>query len=239
MFSVEAYRRAFAAVLQRMNEQESRMLQFQYDAPARTITAGDLAAALGLSHYSRANLIYGGIGRKVAPYLGDIQYRHRNGKPELFRYLADGKFDPRGYLWTMNPNLARALEELGVVSEREFRFPEQVNEGVVYKEGAASRITINAYERNPQARKRCIEYYGARCFVCSFDFETTYGELGRGYIHVHHLRRLSDIGKEYNVDPIADLRPICPNCHAMIHTRTPPYSIEEMQTMLRIRQSPV
>jgi 5-methylcytosine-specific restriction protein A len=43
---------------------------------------------------------------------------------------------------------------------------------------------------------------------------------------------LSEVGNEYRVDPIRDLRPVCPNCHAMIHRRIPAYSIEELKKML-------
>ena len=32
----------------------------------------------------------------------------------------------------------------------------------------------------------------------------------------------------YDVDPINDLMPVCPNCHAMLHRRTPPFSVEEL-----------
>ena len=57
--------------------------------------------------------------------------------------------------------------------------------------------------------------------------------MGAGYIHIHHLVPLSDCGEGYKVDPFKDLRPICPNCHAMVHRRQPPYSVEEVQQMLK------
>ena len=65
-----------------------------------------------------------------------------------------------------------------------------------------------------------------------FSFEQAYGSIGREYIHVHHLVPLSAVGEEYQVDPISDLRPICPNCHAMVHRKQPPYSVEEVRQML-------
>jgi len=95
--------------------------------------------------------------------------------------------------------------------------PEEVPEGDVLTEGAARSVQVNSYERNPEARKRCLEHYGYRCIVCDFSFEERYGAIGRRYIHVHHLVALSNIGQAYEVDPIRDLRPVCPNCHAMIH----------------------
>ncbi|RYZ82701.1 MAG: restriction endonuclease [Proteobacteria bacterium] len=90
-----------------------------------------------------------------------------------------------------------------------------------YYEGAMKKVAVNVYERDKQARTKCIEHYGAVCVVCNFDFHNVYGSLGTGFIHVHHLKPLSEIKKGYSVDPIADLRPVCPNCHAMIHRVSP------------------
>jgi predicted HNH restriction endonuclease len=99
-------------------------------------------------------------------------------------------------------------------------------------EGAKRQITVNAYERNPAARKQCIAYYGSSCLVCDINFERVYGSLGKDYIHVHHLKPLSEIGEQYLVDPIVDLRPVCPNCHAILHKRNPPYTIEELKDII-------
>src|SRR5437879_4518469 len=79
--------------------------------------------------------------------------------------------------------------------------------------------TVNYYERDSQAREVCINHFGLRCRVCKMDFEETYGDIGRGFIHVHHLKPLHEIGKEYKLKPLDDLRPVCPNCHAMLHKR--------------------
>jgi len=43
---------------------------------------------------------------------------------------------------------------------------------------------------------------------------------------------LEDIKDEYEVDPINDLRPVCPNCHAMLHRKKPPLTIEELETII-------
>ncbi len=98
---------------------------------------------------------------------------------------------------------------------------------------------LSIYERNPYARQRCIEHYGCRCSVCGFDFEKVYGEVGSGFIHVHHLKPLSEIRKEYVIDPIADLRPICPNCHAMIHNGTKIMTIAALEALIRRNRRPV
>ena len=56
-------------------------------------------------------------------------------------------------------------------------------------------------------------------FICGFDFEKTYGEIGKGFIHVHHIVPVSEIGESYRVDYEKDLIPVCPNCHAMLHRK--------------------
>lgn len=55
-----------------------------------------------------------------------------------------------------------------------------------------------------------------------------YGEIGAGYIHVHHLKPLAEVTGEREIDPIADLIPVCPNCHAMLHRASEP-TIEELR----------
>ncbi|WP_240339788.1 DUF3427 domain-containing protein [Halobacillus ihumii] len=106
---------------------------------------------------------------------------------------------------------------------------EEVTDPKKYKEGTTKQISVNVYERNPTARSKCIDHYGCSCVICRFNFEEAYGEIGKGFIHVHHLKELHEIGEEYEVDPIEDLRPVCPNCHAILHRRKPAYSIEDLQ----------
>lgn len=69
-----------------------------------------------------------------------------------------------------------------------FLSPEEGPVPETYVEGSALRVTVNSYERSPAARRRCIEHYGCLCSVCGFNFENTYGEVGRGFIHVHHVQ---------------------------------------------------
>lgn len=121
---------------------------------------------------------------------------------------------------------------LGVTAAADPLFPDEVQSPLGIYEGAFSQVLVNRYERNPQARKQCIEHYGAVCAACGLSFSRVYGVIGEGFIHVHHLVQLSTITAEYKVDPIADLRPVCPNCHAMIHRKEPPYTIEEMQAII-------
>jgi hypothetical protein len=115
-------------------------------------------------------------------------------------------------------------------------FPDDVEEQETkgLPEGGVIERLVNGYERNPLARQMCIKKYGTNCFICGFSFGVAYGAVVDGLIHVHHLLQLSGVGRDYKVDPIADLRPVCPNCHAVIHhRRNHAYTIEEVKSLLR------
>ena len=118
-------------------------------------------------------------------------------------------------------------------SQEKTVYPDELDKSESLFEGIKKTITVNSYERNPQARLKCIEHYGTQCVVCNFDFGKEYEDIGLGFIHVHHLTQLSDIKQGYEVNPIKDLRPVCPNCHAMLHRKTPPYTIDELRLKLR------
>ena len=97
--------------------------------------------------------------------------------------------------------------------------PEFLPKCGTYKEGSTMQVTINKYERNREAREKCIKVNGCYCNICGFNFEEIYGEVGKNFIHVHHLVPLSEIGESYIINPIEDLIPVCPNCHAMLHKK--------------------
>ena len=111
--------------------------------------------------------------------------------------------------------------------------PEEVTEPETHIEGAARRIEVNAYERNPKARAACLKHHGFNCCVCGFNFEDTYGPLGKSYMHVHHLIPLSEMKAPREVDPVKDLVPICPNCHAMVHKTFPALAVESLREVFR------
>jgi hypothetical protein len=149
------------------------------------------------------------------------------------------------FLETRNPHyrtsapmqlfLVSQVEELATRKWGDIVYPDEKT--IPTFEGAKKQVIVNRYERNPAARQKCIEYYGHNCSVCEMNFERIYGERGKHLIHVHHVIQLSSIGESYEVDPIKDLRPICPNCHAVIHRTEPPCSIEELKKLIASNSS--
>ena len=131
--------------------------------------------------------------------------------------------------WKPNKKRSKAIE--GWLKEHytadKIVYPDEVEDNTIF-EGAKKQIVVNAYERSTKARRECILQYGYICVICNFDFKKVYGEIGKNFIHVHHIKPLSEIDGEYQINSTQDLRPVCPNCHAMLHKKVPAYSIEEI-----------
>lgn len=125
-------------------------------------------------------------------------------------------------------------DHLAQVGRQVVRSSEEVPPSATYREGAVTRIEVNRYERDPKARAEAIAHHGLDCVVCGFNFEVAYGhDLGGDFIHVHHLRELSSLPDGYDVDPVADLVPVCANCHSMLHRERPALSPAELRRRLR------
>jgi 5-methylcytosine-specific restriction protein A len=127
------------------------------------------------------------------------------------------------------------IDSLGLPS---IRLPEEVGPTETFIEGAATRITVNRYERDPAARTECLARWGWDCGVCGFNFEASYGTLGKDFIHVHHIKDLATLGSGYKIDPVTDLRPVCPNCHAMLHRERPAMTVEALRARLQGAATP-
>lgn len=107
------------------------------------------------------------------------------------------------------------------------------DESKVFYEGARKQISVKTYERNQLAREECLKHHGSRCQVCEQYMSDIYGSAAVGLIHVHHIKPLSEVKAGYKVNPEKDLIPVCPNCHAVIHRRNPPYAIKEVKGFLK------
>lgn len=152
----------------------------------------------------------------------------------LFEKFPDNFWDAQGSGNTINHSVVVGLESLWIekVGGVEIPYPDESGIDEKFIEGGRKLVFVNMYERNPAARMKCIQHHGESCGVCGFHFKSFYGNLGEGYIHVHHLKPISSIGEQYEVDPIEDLRPVCPNCHAMLHKSGSPISIDELQSLI-------
>ena len=101
------------------------------------------------------------------------------------------------------------------------------------------QIAVNRYEHDPDAVQQCVAYHGASCAACGLSMEQLYGPAGAAFVQVHHIVPPASMTPSYALDPVADLLPLCPNCHAIAHRGVPdPYTPSELRRMLETAAGP-
>lgn len=232
------YVRAFEAVQEEgIAENHVAMLRAHMTAPGCATTWANLAGVVGYPNGSSINLQYGRFAERIARQLGLSEKPRDSGGGEwwlwvLVRWARHRDTDSGHTVFVLRQPVVEALRLLGWGGPPGFTSPDEVPSRVPLIEGAVCRITVNAYERNPEARRQCIAAHGTACCICGFRFGLEYGPEAEGYIHVHHVRPLAEVEGEYVVDPVEDLRPVCPNCHAVLHLGGRCRTIEEVKQLL-------
>lgn len=141
-------------------------------------------------------------------------------------------YTPRGTITRVIEHRMKVAQLVAESIAADSLLPGDISSTSTHTEGSTRQITVNAYERSSKAVRECKSIHGTECVICGFDFGTAYGSEFSGFIHVHHLRPLSEIGESHEVDPKTDLQPVCPNCHAVIHYGGRLRSIEEVRKLL-------
>lgn len=120
----------------------------------------------------------------------------------------------RGYHWN-----CEVVKRVRNIAEQEINWNEETehSESIGQTEGRRKVYYTTKYERNSKNREDAIRIHGTKCMICGFDFEKKYGELGKGYIEVHHIKPLSELTEEIVINPETDLICVCANCHRMLH----------------------
>lgn len=102
-----------------------------------------------------------------------------------------------------------------------------------YPPEAVTSAVVNQYEQDPDARRLCLAFHGTSCAACGFSFEDSFGQAGPDGIDVHHVVPPALLGPGYQLDAVADLVPLCPNCHTVAHQgRGTPRSVSELRNIL-------
>ena len=230
MFEVSQYSAYLSTVvLTKMEEDILVTLSAMYpDA----LTTKEIATLIGISSLESVNSVTGRLGHKISDHLGVKPTVRQDGTYRWWTIIADGNREHKKMFWKLNVNLREAL------SASELRM-NQAGMGsdltLKYTEGSGSFSRVKRYERNPKARERCIEHWGCMCQICGFDFYSVYGEVGKGFIHVHHIVPVSEIDTVYEIDPEKHLVPLCPNCHAIVHKENPPYTVEQVKEFIAMK----
>ena len=97
-------------------------------------------------------------------------------------------------------------------------------------EGRLTEAKVLRRQRNRLARQKCLEDSGYTCYVCGFNFEKAYGEIGKGFLEVHHTKPLATYDDEH-VIPQSELCALCSNCHSMVHRKREVFDVDELKRL--------
>jgi 5-methylcytosine-specific restriction enzyme A len=227
---------ALIRIANSLTPRQREILALLCDAPRNELSAGELAHKMRLAHHGAVILEAVNLAKRLTEMSGVGPPKREDGSTRWWLVPFTGRYSrenrDRGFLWRLRPELRDAAIECRLVDETSVNLYPEVATGPLV-EGSTTAVLVNAYERSRPARQRCVEHYGAFCAVCNLNFAERYGPIADGVIHVHHIRPISTIGSRYEIDPIEDLRPVCANCHVVIHRRDPPFSIREVRAFLR------
>ncbi|MGL4875338.1 MAG: HNH endonuclease [Clostridium sp.] len=211
-----------------IKEEDRKFLEeicFEYNGKA---SATEMTKPYGI-HTSSFNSRVGALGKRVANYFNikNIPCTAEN-KKEWWNVVFYGE-KKENFIWELRPELREVIKGYeNIYDTDKVKIPDGE-----YIEGRIKSVLLNQYERNTLARKVCLEHYGYTCVVCGEDLEKKYGSrLGKNFIHVHHEKPLGERKEEYKVNGIRDLKPVCPNCHSIIHRKRPCFKIEELKSEL-------
>ena len=99
-------------------------------------------------------------------------------------------------------------------------------------EGRLTEAKVLRRQRNRAARQQCLEASGYTCYVCGFNFEKTYGDIGKNFLEVHHTKPLATYDDEHPI-PQSELVALCSNCHSMVHRKREVLDVNELKEMLQ------
>lgn len=149
----------------------------------------------------------------------------RKMKLHITRVLDESESNPEAIVLELSPLVMGMILSLAVLVPNDEQWK--------HMDGAEKERWVKTYERNPINRAICISVKGTRCSVCDLDFGERYGEIGTGFIHVHHIIPVSRMNGPRELNPLTDLIPVCPNCHYMLHRRDPPFPPDELRDILK------
>lgn len=218
---------------------QSDLLAALVAAPGNELSGSQAARLLGRTHHGGLNTVIVGLAKKLTRAIGVEPPKRADGTERWWHVVATARPGKKkgNWIWILRPALRDAAVAAGIGTTDLGSFPEERDEAPLF-EGGRKTVLVNAYERDPVARRHCIAHHGTACSVCGNTLAEIYGPIAEGVIHVHHLKPLAECGgEEYELDPIADLRPVCPNCHVILHLRQPPYGVEELRAILAERRN--
>jgi len=152
---------------------------------------------------------------------------------EIIEYLLSNNFAYK--------DIKDSFEDVSVAKENRKKVL-TYDENLMITEGTKRNRNVILYTRSSKLRDFAIEKYTVgghiKCVVCLFDFFDFYGEIGKNYIEIHHVKPVLQYEEEeedkFLKDALENVIPACSNCHRMIHrNRQNPLSVVDLKVCIK------
>lgn len=176
-----------------------------------------------------------GVGLKLSNFLAidpDYKGKGMQSYSKLDEQVFNEFRNNRALLQKLANNIRDILAQVDLVEELKVPIAEDEEDGYSAPEGKLLYRLHRYRERtrtlvNKKKKEHLKKHGSLACELCSFDFEKTYGDVGRGFIECHHRTPLSELTPNTKTT-LNDLMLICSNCHRMVHRGwTKPFYINE------------
>jgi len=202
------------------------MLRYIYCCSNHKASFTDIAESFDVS-YQKISLLNVKIAKNILNVLNKKPPINDNGESFYYNIIFTGvNKNERGHLIAViRPNLIKAIEELKYFEDSFVAINSNTNEleSIFYNDGEAERKKVQylttKYERSQKNRNAAIRIHGLSCYVCTFNFKNTYGDIGKDFIEVHHCVPLYNKDEIVSINPKTDLVCVCSNCHRMLHRK--------------------
>lgn len=167
-----------------------------------------------------------GLSKRIYSYINRFEVTNSLGKVKYWCIPFEGWYEnyrtSGAFVWKLRKELVQAIDELNLFNDTIITADEELENVVITEsktEGRKIQYFTSKYERSVKNRNAAIKIHGLNCWICDFNFEKVYGEIGKDFIEVHHITPLHNINDEVVINPEKDLICVCSNCHRMLHRR--------------------
>lgn len=206
-----------------------KMMEYWYSQKDYSATSKEIMTKFSIEcKKSPFNGIVKGLGIRIMKHLNRFEVVDKHGNKSYYVIPFEGWYETyvygrsKNFVWKIRSELVQAIEELKLFENIYIDTDDELeNIGIIEKrkEGEIKVNYVIKYERDRKNRRQAIELHGVECAICGFNFEKMYGEIGKGFIEVHHIKPLYENQTEVVVDPEKDLICVCSNCHKMFHRK--------------------
>lgn len=194
----------------------------KFSQKVRNIVSHNTLERMGYATYQR-------IQQNGLFQITDNGRRYLSENIEIIEYLLSNNF--------AYEDVRDSFNDVSIATEKRKKIL-AYDENLMITEGTKRNRNVALYERSKKLRDFAIDKYNnkghIKCMACFFDFRNFYGDAGKNYIEIHHVKPVFQYEDEdkskFLTRALKNVVPTCSNCHRIIHrNRQNPLSMVQLK----------